>query len=724
MITPYKNLDLTRTRCTLTIHGDKPMTSYHPLVKPLMAGIIIALAVTAMITIYNPATKIPGRQIETDSTVTTQVQPSYKAGDKTIRLSVKNGIIRFMDTGSIKNLLEALSTMVSPQYRYPIMYPLYYATLDAAGPVKTEATVTVATPTMTVTGTQVGGSPQQSFYSGTNVQVKGIDEEDYVKTDGEHIALLARNGTLMLYKAYPPEDIHLKFKVNLTSYIQGFKGHNSSYWVAVVSNTTTGYNVVNVLWSIGLRGYRPVGLYLYKGKIIALIEASYGTRSPPFIEVARTTWFLIFDMNGRFIRSGWIDGSFFSSRLSTSDGRLIIVTQENSLSGVSGEPVVPETSEGEIEPGNIYLTGTPQVYIIVTSINTSDYSMESIATLGSYASAIYMPNSDTLYLFTQEPPVFIVKPLSTPLENPVATTTSNGVIQLDADKLKENTSVFEEKLRHMGVLLKASLKPSSMGFIAKTEINGSVTRQWQMDEYKGYLRLVTYDYTYGSVSLTVLNSTSLKEVSRLDNISVRERIHAVRFIGDKLYLVTYRVIDPLFYIDLSDPHEPKVIGYLKSPGFDDYLHPINNSILVGVGFDDRMWNARITTYRILENGSIKIINRTVIKDYRSPVIEDTVNGHKAFQYDPRHSYVLIPVYSTRFGEREAVGIAVIKMDNQGRIVSYKILQKDYTDKWINYYSLMSLRPLYIEDTIYLADPMMKPHIIAYNALTLEEVNKG
>lgn len=64
-----------------------------------------------------------------------------------------------------------------------------------------------------------------------------------------------------------------------------------------------------------------------------------------------------------------------------------------------------------------------------------------------------------------------------------------------------------------------------------------------------------------------------------------EQLYATRFAGDTLYLVTFRVIDPLYVIDLADPADPQIRGSLKVEGFSDYLHPVDENLLIGIGKD-------------------------------------------------------------------------------------------------------------------------------------------
>lgn len=64
-----------------------------------------------------------------------------------------------------------------------------------------------------------------------------------------------------------------------------------------------------------------------------------------------------------------------------------------------------------------------------------------------------------------------------------------------------------------------------------------------------------------------------------------EQLYASRFVGDRAYLVTYRLTDPLFVLDLSDPTDPRVAGELEISGYSDYLFPLSDRYLLGIGKD-------------------------------------------------------------------------------------------------------------------------------------------
>ena len=64
-------------------------------------------------------------------------------------------------------------------------------------------------------------------------------------------------------------------------------------------------------------------------------------------------------------------------------------------------------------------------------------------------------------------------------------------------------------------------------------------------------------------------------------------MYSSRFIGNKAYLVTYRTVDPLYVIDLSNPTKPTVLGELKIPGYSTYLHPYDENHLIGIGMETK-----------------------------------------------------------------------------------------------------------------------------------------
>ena len=74
-------------------------------------------------------------------------------------------------------------------------------------------------------------------------------------------------------------------------------------------------------------------------------------------------------------------------------------------------------------------------------------------------------------------------------------------------------------------------------------------------------------------------------IGNLENLANGENIYSVRFMEKKAYIVTYKQVDPLFVIDLSDPQNPTKQGELKIPGYSTYLHPFDETHIIGFGYD-------------------------------------------------------------------------------------------------------------------------------------------
>jgi uncharacterized secreted protein with C-terminal beta-propeller domain len=121
--------------------------------------------------------------------------------------------------------------------------------------------------------------------------------------------------------------------------------------------------------------------------------------------------------------------------------------------------------------------------------------------------------------------------------------------------------------------------------MADGQVEGTVNNQFSMDEYNGTLRIATTERGITgqpSNSVFCLNRT-LKVIGTLRNIAVGETIFSARYVDKRLYLVTFRQIDPFFVIDLSNHSAPAILGELKITGFSRYLHPYDENTIIGFG---------------------------------------------------------------------------------------------------------------------------------------------
>ena len=122
-------------------------------------------------------------------------------------------------------------------------------------------------------------------------------------------------------------------------------------------------------------------------------------------------------------------------------------------------------------------------------------------------------------------------------------------------------------------------------YVNAGSVPGEVLNQFSMDEKDGYFRIATTDSENWSSetntnNLYVLNE-NLEIIGKVEGLAKGEKIYSVRFIGKMGYMVTFKEIDPLFVIDLSDPTNPQVKGELKIPGYSSYLHPYDENHIIG-----------------------------------------------------------------------------------------------------------------------------------------------
>jgi len=163
------------------------------------------------------------------------------------------------------------------------------------------------------------------------------------------------------------------------------------------------------------------------------------------------------------------------------------------------------------------------------------------------------------------------------------------------------------------------------------------------------------------VSVLGLNSegTVYEVIGHVGGIAEGEQIWSARFIGDKAYLVTFRNIDPLWTIDLSEPTNPQVIGELEVPGVSTYIHPLgeNHLLTIGIAGDEDGLDWGVTQISIFD-----------VSDFSKPKLEsslklnpapDNDNGwsysyseatyeHKAFQYWEEDGILSIPLSTNRW----------------------------------------------------------------------------
>ena len=135
-------------------------------------------------------------------------------------------------------------------------------------------------------------------------------------------------------------------------------------------------------------------------------------------------------------------------------------------------------------------------------------------------------------------------------------------------------------------IAKFSMDKGSIQAVDAASVNGSIEDRFAINEYQGYLRVLTTDWSRDEQenAVYVLDS-DMRLVGEISGIARGEQIYSARFLRDTGYFVTYRNTDPLFTVDFSEPANPQIIGELKVTGFSEYLHFWGEDKLLGIGYE-------------------------------------------------------------------------------------------------------------------------------------------
>ncbi|MCE7001743.1 beta-propeller domain-containing protein [Kibdelosporangium philippinense] len=192
------------------------------------------------------------------------------------------------------------------------------------------------------------------------------------------------------------------------------------------------------------------------------------------------------------------------------------------------------------------------------------------------------------------------------------------------------------------------------------EVDGQLLNQYSLSEFDGHLRVATtVGAGWGGVSADVQSQSmvtvlargdkGLTQVGKVDGLGKGERIYAVRFFGAVGYVVTFRQVDPLYTLDLSQPAKPRVVGELKITGYSAYLHPVGPGKVLGVGQEatdqGRRLGAQVSLFDVNNPAAPNRLAQQQIDGGSSEVEYDP----HAFLYWPERNLVVVPVMSNKQG---------------------------------------------------------------------------
>ena len=527
-------------------------------------------------------------------------------------------------------------------------------------------------------------------YSQTNVQVAGVDEPDIIKNDGTYIYTIS-GSSLVIIDAYPAAGASVVSTTALTDTPKDIFVTGDRLVLFTTATETTGNAIP------------PGSAQPASGPMIVAQPVGYSSPS------THARMYDISDRkNPKVIKDYTMDGDYIDARMIGST--VYMVTQEQIYPYASDQVVVPALREGTttvVQP-DVWYFDYPESQYTFTTITSFDAvsgnEIDAQTYLLGTGNILYV-SPDAMYVSYQKyhPVIYpeqgvssngippqpgvasggmgssgsagVSAPVNAPGSSssgvsysvntavPLAPVPSDFNTMTDAQRqailnslrnAEQEVIQLKEADQTTTVIHKIALRDGTITYVAEGEVQGTLDNRYSMDEYNNNLRLATTssistsagEYTYNNVYVLDGN---MNTTGSLTHVAEQESIYATRFIGDRLYMVTFNRIDPLFVIDVSTPETPKILGELNVTGYSDYLYPYDTTHLIGIGkqtaTDD--WGSvstsgiQLALYDVSDVSNPQQLAKVQIGDAGSD--SAALTDPHAFLFDQAKNLLVIPV---------------------------------------------------------------------------------
>lgn len=479
--------------------------------------------------------------------------------------------------------------------------------------------------------------------SSTNVQVQNVDEMDWVKNNGSllfsfvtDLGGLDKLAGLEGFDAVPP-------------YSQGVVIH------AMQSGNTPSSTAVGFI-SLDANTFSMEGFYLagpQRDQVVS-VGRYYDYQYPDYFAQTDVmfcgTWaksYAALQINDASDPSGGspvtlearIDGDLVTSRLINNHLYLVtrsyppyefihplpfladpdtdIAPQEQDIDSLKLEDLLPKITLNGVEQT---LVSADDCYVPETELDESK--------------VYHYPTLVTVSVFDMDEPGKFESTCIATYPQTIYANTDN--IYITAAKGQNHTTIY-----------RLSIDGSQVSYRGYGEVIGGLSwdSPFRLDEYAGHLRILTTDYedTNGTwfnfnpvhrISTLRLDDNQLEPLVTIPNEArpevigkPGEDVFGVRFIRDRAYIVTFRRTDPFYVVDLSNPQDPAVLGELTLPGFSEYLHPVSDKLILGLGRDGdqngQTSGLKLVLFDVSDPSSPQIYDQRLLSDNAySPALHD------------------------------------------------------------------------------------------------------
>lgn len=523
-------------------------------------------------------------------------------------------------------------------------------------------------------------SNSQNDYADTNKQEAGVDEADIIKNDGRYLYQIIENtdysqsiqitdtegglkeaaridGFENIYELYIWEDTLVAFESCWAEEPDTIESEETDK-VQGVSQDVACVDVA-----------RPGGsfqkVYIY----------NIADRENPKEEH-------VFTMRGNYLDSRLTDGYLYCF-LSDNVGSL----------GSRGqyERYVPVLEGKVMDASSIYLPKEARgtAYVVIASIDLRiPTELKDTKAMVSSADRIYVTTSniyvtDGIYAEELEGEENEGEGTYSDKTNIVRFSYENGMIQKEAEGSVK------------GILMDDMAINESNGYLRMAVTVNSYQKKRVRDDIFGYF--MGYETTNETQdnSLYVLDE-NLEIVGKIEGLAEEERIYSARFMGDIGYFVTFRQVDPLFSVDLSDPKNPKVLGELKISGFSEYLHFYSDGLLLGIGKEadeetGRTEGMKLSMFDISNPADVTEQDKYSLSEYD---YSEGLYNYKAVMIDTEKN--LFGFYAEGYDDETLEDYLLFTYENGAFQQKMKIAcDRDANERYVN------VRGTYIGDVFYL-----------------------
>ncbi|MFA4877113.1 MAG: beta-propeller domain-containing protein [Methanoregula sp.] len=501
-------------------------------------------------------------------------------------------------------------------------------------------------------------------HSETNIQVAGVDEPDFVKNDDRYIYVISGDA-LTIVDAYPTTTASVVSKTTLDDTPKEL----FIYGDRLVLFTT---------------GSAPAPDNSESASTPRIMSMPYHRSTSP---VTHAVFYDISDhKNPKLSKDYVIDGDYIDARLIGSN--LYLVTREQVYIYQSRDftvPVIKESGKIIASPGVYYFDNPERQYAFttITSFDMNSGNEKDAKTYLAGSGNILYVSPAAMYISYQKyhtiyPMRGVVEPAIavdgrevrtvgafSGVSSPVLPADFNSMSEAEKQAVIAEMKSGEQELikkkeidQSTTIIHKIAIDNGAITYIARGDVPGYLNNQFAMDEYDNNLRVATTSdvstprgqYEYNNVF--VLN-TGMKVIGSLTHIAEQEKIYSTRFMGDRLYMVTFKRIDPFFVIDLSTPASPKILGKLKIPGYSDYLHPYDNNYVIGLGKETGTndWGGvsaqglKLALFDVSDVEHPRQAGKVEIGDAGSD--SAAISDHKAFLFSKAKNLLVIPARVVR-----------------------------------------------------------------------------